>query len=321
MYDLCLTCCQELRSGKLPGGENADSNRLHLKSKDEEDEDQDDSLSPGPSQQVNGESEVEKSNKQSKATPPETSVKEDNTGTPLSQNSTKTMDLEPKAEVKEEEEKISDPVDSAQKDASEAANGEKRAPDTETVEVPAESLLLPPWKALENGEIPCPPELRGGCGNHMLGLRTLFETHWLEETIRQAEEELQDDMEDETELEDQTCPCSDLSDKSSPKVRLAAHRPDGKDNYIYCPTYSEVENEGSSHFQKHWRQGHPVIVRNVDEGSTGLSWEPMVMWRAVREITGSRRTFKEDTQSAFAVDCADWNEVSLTREVLFRLRS
>lgn len=278
MYDLCLTCCRELRAGNHPGGENADSARLHLKEdEDLQDQDQDDNLSPDPSQLVNEEVEAEKSSKQSvkTSTPPETLVNEGNIGTEL--------------------------VDSNRR--------RTQASDIESMEVPAESMVLPPWTA-QNGEIPCPPELRGGCGKHMLGLRTLFEPNWLENIISQAEGILKsDDAEDMTELHDHICPCNGLTDESSPKVRLAAHREDGRDNYLYCPTYSEAEKDGSSHFQKHWRQGHPVIVRNVDEGSTGLSWEPMVMWRAVREITGSRRTFKEDTQSAYAVDCADWNEV------------
>lgn len=309
MYDLCLTCCRELRAGHYPGGENADSARLHLKK--DEDEDEDDDLSPGPSRPVN-----EELSKQSNATStplptPETLVNEDTSGTPLKQTLIKSEQTEWKAEVKERVNKISEVVDSAQQDASEEANGRRtHASGIESMEVPAESMVLPPWTSRENGEIPCPPVLRGGCGNHMLGLRTLFEPNWLEEIISQAEELIKSDgAEDENEMHDHSCSCSGLTDESSPNLRLAAHRADSRDNYVYCPTYTDVEKEGSSHFQKHWRQGHPVIVRDVDQGSTGLSWEPMVMWRAVREITGSRRTFKEDTQSAYAVDCADWNEV------------
>lgn len=314
MYDLCLTCCRELRAGHYPGGENADSARLHLK-KDEEllGQNGGDKLSLDPSQPVNGELVAEKSSKQSNATSssPETPVNEDKSGIPLNETSMKAEKSQLKAEVKDPENGVSELVNSAQQDASKESNRRPtHASDVESMEVPPESMVLPPWTARENGEIPCPPVLRGGCGSHMLGLRTLFEPNWLEELTSQAEELLKsDEAEVETEMDDHSCSCSDLTDGSSLNVRLAAHRADGRDNWIYCPTYLEVEKEGSSHFQKHWRQGHPVIVRNVDEGSTGLSWEPMVMWRAVREITGSRRTFKEDTQFAFAVDCADWNEV------------
>lgn len=39
-YDLCLTCCRELRAGQQPGGENADCARVHGK-KDKESSDPD----------------------------------------------------------------------------------------------------------------------------------------------------------------------------------------------------------------------------------------------------------------------------------------
>lgn len=54
--------------------------------------------------------------------------------------------------------------------------------------------------------------------------------------------------------------------------------------------------------------GEPVIVRNVLEKTSGLSWEPMVMWRAFRE-TGGNVKFKDETRSVKATDCLDWCEV------------
>lgn len=311
MYDLCLTCCHELRAGQHPGGENADSAQFRSRKDDPVDQDQKDGLSPDPSQPIDDDSVINKDS-ESKMEQTELKVGEETSATLASASSPSTL----KVEVKDSENMISDLTDSAQKDVSKEVNGDStHLKDVE--ELPAESKVLPPWTAHKNGEIPCPPEVRGGCGNHMLGLRTLFEPDWLEDLISQVESLLKSDEDDETENHDRSCPCRNTTDKSSPKVRLAAHRADGHDNYIYCPTYLEVEKEGSSHFQKHWRQGHPVVVRDVNEGATGLSWEPMVMWRAVREISGSRRTFKEDTQSAWAVDCADWNEVDLNLHKFF----
>jgi lysine-specific demethylase 3 len=46
----------------------------------------------------------------------------------------------------------------------------------------------------------------------------------------------------------------------------------------------------------------------VLEGATGLSWEPLVMWRAVRETTKGK--FEEDTKTVKALDCLDWREVN-----------
>ncbi|XVF33157.1 hypothetical protein REPUB_Repub17cG0144200 [Reevesia pubescens] len=56
-------------------------------------------------------------------------------------------------------------------------------------------------------------------------------------------------------------------------------------------------------------RGEPVIVRNVLEKTSGLSWEPMVMWRAFRETCANVK-FKEETPSVKAIDCLDWCEVS-----------
>ncbi|KAG0596646.1 hypothetical protein M758_UG272600 [Ceratodon purpureus] len=296
MYDLCLTCCRELRAGQDPGGENANCAHLHLKKLDSLDQDQKSSLSQAPSQPIDEDSVINLEHTELKVGGESSEVLASAISTSLL-----------KAEVEDSEIKIS-----SQKVAS-GVNGASK----DIEELPAEPTLLPPWTVHESREIPCPPEVRGGCGNHMLGLRTLFEPDWLEDLICQVEILLKsDDVGGETELHDRFCPCNSPVE-SSPEVRLAAHRSDGHDSSIYCPTYLEVEKEGLSHFQKHWRQGHPVIVRDVNEGATGLSWEPMVMWRAVREITGSRRKFNEDTQSAFAVDCADWNEVYLNLHRFF----
>jgi len=78
----------------------------------------------------------------------------------------------------------------------------------------------------------------------------------------------------------------------SDKLRRAANMQDSGDNYLYCPT---VKGETLEHFQKHWRRGEPVIVGNVFDNTTGLSWEPMVMWRAFRETSDK---FSEETHSA-----------------------
>lgn len=61
------------------------------------------------------------------------------------------------------------------------------------------------------------------------------------------------------------------------------------------------------HFQKHWVRGEPVIVRGVFEKTTGLSWEPMVMWRAIRER--KMQKFKDEGSTVKAIDCFDWCEV------------
>ena len=169
-------------------------------------------------------------------------------------------------------------------------------------------VILPPWLAQDNGAIPCPPKLRGGCGEHVLALKTLFKPNWVSKLVKEVEKLVKGDA-----LEKQVdVPCSDCNKRGikHTDLRRAANRVEGNDNYIFYPTFKEVESGALAHFQKHWRQGEPVVVRNVLEGATGLSWEPMVMWRAVRETT--RNKFKEDTKTVRALDCADWSDVRRT---------
>lgn len=219
-----------------------------------------------------------------------------------------------KAEETELVEPKQDLAESAQQNGQEHSDGEQtdEHSDGEQTDEPLDReqteeapVILPTWLALDNGAIPCPPKLRGGCGEHVLALKTLFKPSWVSKLVKDVEELVGGDA-----LKKQVdVPCSDCNKRGIKRTNLqrAANRVEDKDNYIFYPTFKEVESGALAHFQKHWRQGEPVVVRNVLEGATGLSWEPMVMWRAVRETT--RNKFKEDTKTVTALDCADWSEV------------
>ena len=166
--------------------------------------------------------------------------------------------------------------------------------------------LLPVWTMNSDGSIPCAPDGRGGCGCSILALQTLFEDNWLATLTTEVEKICsscvsltQDDM--------VHCDVCDDGLEASKDLRQCSNREQSRDNHLYCPTRVSVEQEGLAHFQKHWMRGEPVVVRNVLEGATGLSWEPLVMWRAVRETTKGK--FKEDTHTVHALDCLDWCEV------------
>ncbi|KAL5177932.1 Lysine-specific demethylase JMJ25 [Glycine soja] len=62
------------------------------------------------------------------------------------------------------------------------------------------------------------------------------------------------------------------------------------------------------HFQWHWEKGEPVIVSNVLECTSGLSWEPLVMWRALCHVTNTKhgQHLAEKT-----IDCLDCTETFL----------
>ncbi|KAH1188141.1 Lysine-specific demethylase JMJ25 [Glycine max] len=67
-------------------------------------------------------------------------------------------------------------------------------------------------------------------------------------------------------------------------------------------------------FQWHWEKGEPVIVSNVLECTSGLSWESLVMWRALRHVTNTKhgQHLAEKT-----IDCLDWTEGEINIHQLF----
>ncbi|KAJ4850827.1 hypothetical protein Tsubulata_047184 [Turnera subulata] len=70
--------------------------------------------------------------------------------------------------------------------------------------------------------------------------------------------------------------CNGNLDLSNGKLLKAASRKDSNDNYLFCPNASDINEKNLRHFQSHWMKAHPVVVSNVLESGTGLSWDPMV---------------------------------------------
>jgi len=84
--------------------------------------------------------------------------------------------------------------------------------------------------------------------------------------------------------------------------RKAASRDGSSDNYLYSPDSLDVlKQEELLHFQEHWSKGEPVIVRNALNNTAGLSWEPMVMWRALCENVDS--AISSNMSDVKAIDC------------------
>ncbi|XP_043695465.1 lysine-specific demethylase JMJ25-like [Telopea speciosissima] len=168
------------------------------------------------------------------------------------------------------------------------------------------------WKANENGSIPCPPKEMGGCGFGLLELKRIFEDNWATEleniAEKMAEKNKVDDVPGNSE---QWCSCfnsAGVIDAVNESLRKCASREDSHDNYLYSPRAADVQKRALEHFQQHWIKGEPVIVRNVLELTSGLSWEPMVMWRALREVT----SVKHSTHlTVTAIDCLDWCEAEI----------
>lgn len=182
-------------------------------------------------------------------------------------------------------------------------------------------LALNEWKANNDGSIPCPLEEIGGCGKSLLKLKCMFpEEQLLKLEIKASEIVFSSEFSESSHISTH-CSCSDEVGKISSDhsmLRKAACREEADDNYLYCPVARDIQHGELEHFQKHWVRGEPVIVRDVLELTSGLSWEPMVMWRALRETTKSKKSKVQDELLAVkAIDCLDWCQVCIVSHNLF----
>ncbi|KAL4590415.1 hypothetical protein LXL04_003344 [Taraxacum kok-saghyz] len=169
------------------------------------------------------------------------------------------------------------------------------------------------WKPLEDGRIPCPSKSMGGCGHGILELMYIKSADRVSRLLEKAQkllkmQKLDDDMRD---MSEKWCSCLDGGDEH---LRKAASRENSDDNYLYCPRAIDLKVGDLKHFQWHWSKGEPVIVSNVLETTLGLSWEPMVMWRAFRQITNVNHDQLLDVS---ALNCLDWCEVDINVHKFF----
>ncbi|KAK3005714.1 hypothetical protein RJ639_017302 [Escallonia herrerae] len=179
---------------------------------------------------------------------------------------------------------------------------------------------FPDWGIKTDGSIPCPPVARGGCGTGTLELRRIFEANWVDKLIKNSDVLTSNYQPPDSDLSRgcSLCPCTSSSrdDKSDHSgVRKAAFRRNSHDVLLYCPNAADLGESEFEHFQVHWRRGEPVIVRNLLAKTSGLSWEPMVMWRAFRS---ARKKLKEESFCVKAVDCLDWCEVEINIHQFFK---
>ncbi|XP_021750700.1 lysine-specific demethylase JMJ25-like [Chenopodium quinoa] len=172
------------------------------------------------------------------------------------------------------------------------------------------------WKADENGSISCPPSEHGGCGS-LLELNSILSDGWVSEMAKEAEEALAKWGHKNSPQTLSECSCSDsvCGDDCGSALRKCASREGSSDNFLYCPDARDIKHGDLKHFQFHWARGEPIIVRSVLETTPGLSWEPMVMWRAVRQIQNTKHSTLLDVK---AIDCLDWCEVDVNVHQFFK---
>ncbi|PIN04335.1 putative transcription factor 5qNCA, contains JmjC domain [Handroanthus impetiginosus] len=158
------------------------------------------------------------------------------------------------------------------------------------------------WKANGDGGIPCPPKAYGGCGFSVLTLKRIFKMNWVAKLVKNVEEMVSG------------CKISNSGDTQETGVSLrlcqAVHREN--DNFLYYPTSEDLKNEGIKDFRMHWSIGKPVIVKEVCDASAMTIWDPMVVWRGIKETAEEK--MKDEDRIVKAVDCADLTEINIQLE-------
>ncbi|RDX72533.1 Lysine-specific demethylase JMJ25, partial [Mucuna pruriens] len=166
------------------------------------------------------------------------------------------------------------------------------------------------WNADSDGSIRCAPKEMGGCGGSVLELKRMLPNGWISDLESKARNMLKNicKIEQTTLQKEVVTSCN--------SVIRAAFRDGTNDNNIYCPSSSDLINEGLFLFQKHWTRGEPIIARDVLKQGTGLSWEPMVTWRALCEsvVPGISSNMSE----VKAIDCLASCEVEINTRTFFK---
>ncbi|KAM3249549.1 hypothetical protein P3L10_011319 [Capsicum annuum] len=151
----------------------------------------------------------------------------------------------------------------------------------------AKVAMTSKWKSMESGAIRCPPKDMGGCSKGTLHLRCIFSENWISQLLLKAKEIAQKcklkEMHHDSELHYSCSKSKDDNGVSGGKLRKAAARENSDDNYVFCPAAVDTRRANLRHFRLYLSKGEPVVVTNVHDNALGLSWEPMVMWRACRQ--------------------------------------
>lgn len=170
-------------------------------------------------------------------------------------------------------------------------------------------MPLQKWEACSDGSIRCPQADFGGCGERVLDLRSIFPLGWTTKLETGAEELLHSsDYAETPDVSSSFCSlCQGINEAGEVKlVQKMANRLGSNDNFLYCPTVSDLHQEKLKHFQQHWGKGHPVIVRNVLQSTLSLNWDPIDMFCTYLEKTSSK---SQNRKEVGGTTCLDWCEV------------
>ncbi|KAI3677352.1 hypothetical protein L1987_86978 [Smallanthus sonchifolius] len=142
------------------------------------------------------------------------------------------------------------------------------------------------WKARIDGSIPCPPKDIGGCNDGTLDLKRIMSVNWIVNVLEKS----------------QGLYKVNNNSYDNPQTSM-----ESSGSYLYSLSAKDIQPQHIQHFQLHWSKGEPIIVNDVLSTSSGLSWEPMVLWLAFRDIASNHSHAYEVN----AINCFDWSEVTV----------
>lgn len=160
------------------------------------------------------------------------------------------------------------------------------------------------WKANCDGSIQCPQKAYGGCASSVLTLKRIFKMNWVAKLLKNVEE-----MVNGCKINS-----SGDSEETGGSIRLlqAANREIDCDNFLYYPSSEDLKSEGIKDFRMHWSRRKPVIIKEVCDASALTIWDPMVIWKGIKETAEEK--IKDANRILKAVDCTDWTEVDIGLE-------
>ncbi|KAI8024292.1 Lysine-specific demethylase JMJ25 [Camellia lanceoleosa] len=171
---------------------------------------------------------------------------------------------------------------------------------------------FPNWKSNSNGSIPCPPKEYGGCGCLSMTLKRIFKMNWVAKLVKNSEEMVSGCKVNDGESPQET--------GFNSRLCQYAHRENSNDNFLYCPTSEDIKVEGVRDFRKHWLWGEPVIVKEVFDGSSMSSWDPMVNIELGQFIKGYSEGRIHENGWPQMLKLKDWPSPSASEEFLLYQR-